>query len=63
MRKADIVNEYLRSFGTFQITKRAEKSTRNFTRKTTINITAHNIPAFKLAKEFAAKVKTKVTVK
>ena len=47
----------LRGFGSFIIKHRAEKTARNITRKTTITIPAHDIPAFKPAKSFAAKVK------
>ena len=45
-------NIYLRGFGTFQITKRAEKTARNITKNTVIKIPAHNIPTFKPAKAF-----------
>lgn len=48
---------YLRGFGSFIIKHRAQKAARNITAKTTITIPAHNIPAFKPAKSFAAKVK------
>lgn len=48
---------YLRGFGSFIIKKRAEKTARNIKEKTTITIPAHNIPAFKPAKVFAAAVK------
>lgn len=37
--------------------KRAKKVARNISKNTTITIPAHNIPAFKPAKSFAAKVK------
>lgn len=50
-------NVYLRGFGTFQVKHRAEKVARNISRNTTIVIPAHSVPAFKPAKEFAAKVK------
>ena len=43
---------YLRGFGSFIIKHRAEKAARNITKKTTITIPAHNIPAFKPAKVF-----------
>ena len=46
-------NVYLRGFGSFIVKKRATKVARN----TTITIPAHDIPAFKPAKSFAAKVK------
>jgi len=48
---------YLRGFGSFIIKKRATKVARNISKNTTITIPAHNIPAFKPAKSFAAKVK------
>ena len=50
-------NLYIRGFGSFLIKKRAEKTARNITKNTTIIIPAHNIPSFKPAKEFLAKVK------
>ena len=56
-------NIYLRGFGTFLIKKRAAKIGRNISKKTAVKIPAHNIPAFKPAKTFAVKVKTKVKVK
>ena len=48
---------YLRGFGSFIIKHRAQKAARNITRKTTMTIPAHDIPAFKPAKEFQEKVK------
>lgn len=50
-------NVYLRGFGSFIVKKRAKKVARNISKNTTITIPAHNIPAFKPAKIFAAKVK------
>jgi len=50
-------NVYLRSFGSFIVKQRAEKTARNITKKTTIKIPAHKIPAFKPAREFSAMVK------
>jgi len=50
-------NVYLRGFGSFIIKERAEKTGRNISKNTTIIIPAHNIPAFKPAKEFANEVK------
>ena len=38
---------YLRGFGSFIIKHRAEKAARNITKKQTMTIPAHNIPAFK----------------
>ncbi|MBO7397222.1 MAG: integration host factor subunit beta [Bacteroidales bacterium] len=48
---------YLRGFGSFIIKHRAQKAARNITRKTTMTIPAHNIPAFKPAKSFVNDVK------
>ena len=48
---------YLRGFGSFIIKHRARKAARNITKKTTITIPAHDIPAFKPAKVFVAAVK------
>ena len=50
-------NVYLRGFGSFIVKKRAKKVARNISKNTTITIPAHNIPAFRPAKSFAAKVK------
>lgn len=50
-------NVYLRGFGSFIVKKRAKKVARNISKNTTITIPEHNIPAFKPAKSFAAKVK------
>ena len=50
-------NVYLRGFGSFIVKKRAKKVARNLSKNTTITIPEHNIPAFKPAKSFAAKVK------
>lgn len=50
-------NIYLRGFGSFIVKKRAKKVARNISKNTTITIPEHNIPAFKPAKSFAAKVK------
>lgn len=50
---------YLRGFGSFIIKHRAQKAARNITRKTTITIPAHDIPAFKPAKSFVSQVKVK----
>ena len=48
---------FLRGFGSFIIKHRAEKTARNISKNTTTIIPAHNIPAFKPAKEFMEKVK------
>lgn len=50
-------NVYLRGFGSFVIKRRARKTARNISKNTTIVIPEHNIPSFKPAKVFAAKVK------
>ena len=50
-------NVYLRGFGSFIVKKRATKVARNISKNTTITIPAHDIPAFKPAKSFAATVK------
>ncbi len=47
---------YLRGFGSFILKHRAEKTARNISQNTTIIIPAHNIPAFKPAKEFIKEV-------
>ena len=49
-------NVYLRGFGSFIIKHRAEKTARNITKNTTLIVPAHNIPAFKPAKEFIKEV-------
>ena len=56
-------NVYLRGFGSFIIKTRAEKTGRNISKNTAIEIPAHNIPAFKPSKTFVEKVKAKVAVK
>ena len=50
---------YLRGFGSFIVKHRAEKAARNITKKMTMTIPAHNIPAFKPAKVFVNAVKEK----
>lgn len=50
-------NVYLRGFGSFIIKERAEKTARNISKKETITIPAHNIPAFKPCKTFVDDVK------
>ena len=50
-------NVYLRGFVSFIIKKRAQKVARNISKNTTITIPAHNIPSFKPAKTFVAKIK------
>ena len=50
---------YLRGFGSFIVKHRAQKAARNITRKTTMTIPAHDIPAFKPAKRFVNAVKEK----
>jgi DNA-binding protein HU-beta len=48
---------FLRGFGSFIIKRRAEKTARNISKNTTMIVPAHNIPAFKPAKEFLEIVK------
>ena len=48
---------FLRGFGSFIIKHRAEKTARNISKNTTMIVPAHNIPAFKPAKEFLENVK------
>ena len=55
-------NVYLRGFGSFVVKTRAEKTGRNISKNTTIKIPAHNIPAFKPAKQFVDAVKSNVKV-
>ena len=50
-------NIYLRGFGTFQVKLRAEKTARNISKKTSLIVPAHNIPAFKPAKSFLQRMK------
>lgn len=54
---ADGENVYLRGFGSFIVKHRAKKVARNISKGISIEVAAHNIPAFKPSKEFAAKVK------
>ncbi len=48
---------FLRGFGTFGITERAEKNGRNISEKTAITIPSHNTPTFKPCKAFKKNVK------
>lgn len=50
-------NVYLRGFGSFIVKHRAQKTARNISKKETITIPAHNIPAFKPCKTFVNAVK------
>ena len=50
-------NVYLRGFGSFIVKQRAKKTARNISKKTTIIIPAHKIPAFKPCKTFVNAVK------
>ena len=50
-------NVYLRGFGSFIVIERAEKTARNISKKTTIIIPAHKIPAFKPCKTFVNSIK------
>ena len=51
-------NVYVRGFGSFIVKQRAAKIGRNIKSNTAINIPAHQIPAFKPAKEFVEAVKS-----
>jgi DNA-binding protein HU-beta len=55
-------NVYLRGFGSFVVKTRAKKTGRNILKNTTIEIPAHNVPAFKPAKSFVEGVKQRVAV-
>ena len=48
---------FLRGFGRFILKKRATKTARNISKKTTIIIPEHHIPAFKPAKVFLQSIK------
>ena len=48
---------FLRGFGSFIIKHRADKTARNISKNTTVIVPAHDIPAFKPAKEFMDQVK------
>lgn len=48
---------FLRGFGSFIVKHRAEKTARNISKNTTVIIPAHDVPAFKPAKEFMDQVK------
>ena len=48
---------FLRGFGSFILKKRATKTARNISKKTTIIIPEHHIPAFKPAKAFLQSIK------
>ena len=48
---------FMRGFGSFIIKERAQKTARNISKNVTVIVPAHNIPAFKPAKEFQEKVK------
>jgi DNA-binding protein HU-beta len=50
-------NVYLRGFGSFIVKQRAKKTARNISKKTTIIIPAHKIPAFKPCKTFVNAVR------
>ena len=50
---------YLRGFGSFIVKHRAQKAARNITKKTTMTIPEHDIPAFKPSKSFVNSVKNK----
>ena len=48
---------YLRGFGSFLVTKRAEKTGRNISKNTVIVIPEHFVPTFKACKEFKEKLR------
>ena len=53
--KATMINGeevFLRGFGSFIIKRRAEKTARNISKNITVIVPAHDIPAFRPAKEF-----------
>lgn len=50
-------NVYLRGFGSFILKTRKAKLARNITKKTTVQIPEHRIPAFKPAKSFKDSIK------
>lgn len=50
------VNVYLRGFGSFIVKHRAQKTARNISKNTTLVIDAHDLPAFKPAKSFIARM-------
>jgi DNA-binding protein HU-beta len=54
---ADGEEVFLRGFGSFIIKHRADKTARNISKNTTVIIPAHDIPAFRPAKEFMDQVK------
>ena len=56
---ADGEEVFLRGFGSFIIKQRAEKTARDISKNTTIIVPAHNIPAFKPAKEFVNMLQNK----
>lgn len=56
-KMAEGENIYLRGFGSFICKKRAQKVARNISKKTSIIVPEHNIPAFKPSKEFIQKLK------
>ena len=54
---ADGEEIFIRGFGSFIIKHRADKTARNISKNTTVIIPAHDIPAFRPAKEFIEQVK------
>lgn len=56
-------NVSMRGFGTFYLKHRAEKTARNMQANTTIIVPAHDIAAFKPAKEFSVSIKEKTEQK
>ncbi len=54
VRREDV---FLRGFGSFIVKHRAKKTARNISKNITIEIEAHDFPAFKPSKSFIAKMK------
>ena len=52
----DHENVFLRGFGSFIVKHRAQKTARNISKNTTLVIEAHDLPAFKPAKSFIARM-------
>ena len=48
---------FLRGFGSFIIKHKADKTARDISKNTTVIVPAHDIPAFRPAKEFMDQVK------
>ena len=55
-------NVYVRGFGSFKTKKRAKKIARNISKRTSIIIDEHYVPAFKPSKAFITAVKDNISV-